>query len=58
MARRMKKVILKKGNNIELPDEVLKALKLKLGDELTLIYTDEMIILMLPEKFGEKILKN
>ena len=58
MKRRMQKVILKKENSIELPSEVLKAFQLKPGDELTLIYTEEMIVLMLPEKFGEKILKN
>lgn len=54
----MKKVILKKNNNIELPGEVLNELKIKTGDELTLIYTEGMIVLMSPEKFGEKILKN
>ncbi|MDE7095654.1 MAG: hypothetical protein K2O23_04115 [Anaeroplasmataceae bacterium] len=58
MERRMRKVILKKGNNIELPDEVLKALKIKTGDEMTLIYIEGMIVVMPPEKFGEKILKN
>ena len=58
MKRRMQKVILKKENNIELPSEVLEALKIKPGDELTLIYTQGMIVLMPPEKFGEKILKN
>ena len=57
MERRMSKVILKEGNVIELPKEVLTALKTNVGEELTMIYTEDIVVLMTPEKFGELILK-
>lgn len=57
MERKLKNVVLKEGNLIELPQEVLKVLNTKVGEELKLLYTDDAVILMNSSKFGEELLK-
>ncbi|MDE6408114.1 MAG: hypothetical protein K2K48_07560 [Anaeroplasmataceae bacterium] len=57
MERKTKNLILKKGNIIELPEEVINILKAKEGEEIKLIYTEEMVVLMSPGKFGELLLQ-
>lgn len=57
MERKIQSVNLKDGNLIELPKEALEVLKIKIGDELKLLFTDDAIILMNSAEFGEKILK-
>ncbi|MDE6656847.1 MAG: hypothetical protein K2J85_07635 [Anaeroplasmataceae bacterium] len=57
MERKIQNVNLKKGNLIELPLEALEILKVKIGDEIKLLFAEDAIILMSSEKFGEKLLE-
>ncbi len=43
---------------IELSERMTKHLNINTRDELKVLYTDEALIIMKSEVFGEKILKN
>ncbi|MCM1131569.1 MAG: hypothetical protein NC310_05980 [Roseburia sp.] len=57
MERNFQNIIVKEGNLLELPDRAIEILKVKAGDAVKLLYTEDAIILMNDGSFAEKLLK-
>ncbi|MDE7264170.1 MAG: hypothetical protein K2N64_05875 [Anaeroplasmataceae bacterium] len=57
MEKNMVDVQLKEGNTIELPNRIINHLKVKTGETIRILLTEDAVILMSVPVFGEKLLK-